>query len=105
MMLVKGPTMTWNVHELLPPQVSVALTVTRLVPIGKVEPLGGEPTRFSGALHPPKANAVKKTGVPLVVMAFVVMSPGQKTVTGGLAARAAVATPRSTRNKSEAKRE
>jgi hypothetical protein len=35
------------------PQLSLAVVVTVVVPMGKVLPLGGEEERFNGELHPP----------------------------------------------------
>jgi hypothetical protein len=45
-------TVTVNWQEALWPQLSVAITVTVVVPIGNVLPLGGFATIFTGG-HPP----------------------------------------------------
>ena len=46
-------TVTVNVQLVTFPQLSLAVVVTVVCPMGKVLPLGGEDERFSGELHPP----------------------------------------------------
>ena len=46
-------TVMVNVQLVEPPQLSLAVVVTVVVPMGKVLPLGGEDERFNGELHPP----------------------------------------------------
>ena len=46
-------TVTVNVQLVVLPQLSLAVVVTVVWPIGKVLPLGGEDERFSGELQPP----------------------------------------------------
>ena len=46
-------TVTVNVQLVLSPQLSLAVVVTVVWPIGKVLPLGGDEERFNGELHPP----------------------------------------------------
>ena len=46
-------TVTVNVQLVLSPQLSLAVVVTVVCPMGKVLPLGGEDDRFNGELHPP----------------------------------------------------
>ena len=50
---VFGLTVTVNVQLVLSPQLSLAVVVTVVWPIGKVLPLGGDEERFNGELHPP----------------------------------------------------
>ena len=50
---VFGLTVTVNVQLVVLPQLSLAVVVTVVWPIGKVLPLGGEDERFSGELQPP----------------------------------------------------
>ena len=50
---VFGLTVTVNVQLVLLPQLSLAVVVTVVWPIGKVLPLGGDEERFNGELHPP----------------------------------------------------
>ena len=46
-------TVMVNVQLVELPQLSLAVVVTVVVPMGKVLPLGGEEERFNGELHPP----------------------------------------------------
>jgi hypothetical protein len=55
------------------PQVSLAVHVTVVVPMGNVLPLGGLHTRFGGGLHPPLAVLLKNTVAPLGPLAITVM--------------------------------
>ena len=50
---VFGLTVMVNVQLVLFPQLSLAVVVTVVCPMGKVLPLAGEEERFSGELHPP----------------------------------------------------
>ena len=50
---VFGLTVTVNVQLVLLPQLSLAVVVTVVWPMGKVLPLGGDEERFSGELQPP----------------------------------------------------
>jgi len=46
-------TVMVNVQLVESPQLSLAVVVTVVVPMGKVLPLGGEEERFNGELQPP----------------------------------------------------
>ena len=46
-------TVTVKVQLVESPQLSLAVVVTTVWPMGKVLPLGGDDKRFSGELHPP----------------------------------------------------
>ena len=46
-------TVMVNVQLVELPQLSLAVVVTVVVPMGKVLPLGGEDERFNGELQPP----------------------------------------------------
>ena len=46
-------TVTVKVQLVESPQLSLAVVVTVVCPMGKVLPLGGEDDRFNGELHPP----------------------------------------------------
>ena len=50
---VFGLTVTVNVQLVVLPQLSLAVVVTMVWPMGKVLPLRGEEERFNGELHPP----------------------------------------------------
>ena len=50
---VFGLTVTVNVQLVVLPQLSLAVVVTMVWPMGKVLPLGGDDKRFKGELHPP----------------------------------------------------
>src|SRR5882724_6171579 len=63
------------------PQVSNAVTLTTLVPTGKVLPLGGVEMTV-GELQPPVAVAEKETVMPLETGAEVVMLEGQLSTNG-----------------------
>ncbi len=52
-------TVTTKPQLVEPPQVSLAVQVTGVVPIGKVLPLGGLQTRLGGGLQPPLAELEK----------------------------------------------
>jgi len=58
-----GLTVTLNEQFVLLPQLSVAMQVTRVVPSGKVLPLGGLQLTVVGP-QPPVAELEKKTGTP-----------------------------------------
>ena len=51
-------TVTWNEQLVLLPQESLAVTVTGVVPIGNVLPLGGMALTNGGGLQPPLAETV-----------------------------------------------
>jgi hypothetical protein len=51
-----GLTFTVKLHLVTVPQVSVAVQLTVVVPMGKVEPLGGVQVRDGGGLQPPLAE-------------------------------------------------
>ena len=71
-----GYTVTVKLHICVLPQVSLAVAVTVVVPIGNVLPLGGLATRFGG-VQPPLAVTVKNTVAPAGPVATVVMLLGQ----------------------------
>ena len=48
--------MTWKEHDAEPPQVSVAVQLTCVVPIGNVLPLGGLQLTDGAGPHPPEAE-------------------------------------------------
>ena len=75
--------MTVKLHMALFPQVSLAVTVTAVVPIGKVLPLGGLQLTNGGGLQPPVAVLVKKTLVPLELVVVTVMFVEQFSVMDG----------------------
>jgi hypothetical protein len=61
-------TITRKLQLVLLPQESLAVVVTRFVPIGKKLPLGGMEERVSGELQPPEAEVEKNTVVPLTLV-------------------------------------
>ena len=61
-------TVTWNEQLAELPQVSLAVQVTVLVPIGKVLPLGGLAVMVR-LVQPPLAVLLKKTVAPLALVA------------------------------------
>ena len=65
------------------PQASVTVTLTGVVPIGKLLPLGGVAVMFTGA-QPPVDEAEKNTTALLELVATVVMFDGQVSVNIGL---------------------
>ena len=74
---------TLKLHVLVCRQVSLAVQVTRVDPIGKVEPLEGVQTTV-GLSHPPPAEGESKvTGRPPLLVVYRVISAGQVNVTGG----------------------
>src|ERR1035441_2944302 len=81
-MLSCGYTVTVKLHVALLPQVSLAVAVTVVVPIGKVLPLGGLATTVGG-VQPPEAVTVKTPPAPLGRVAETVIFDGQEIVTCG----------------------
>ena len=77
-------TVTSKKRLLEAPQVSEAVTVTVVVPMGKVLPLGGLAVRKGGGLQPPLAVQVKKTVAPFELVAVTVRLLGQVTRNGGV---------------------
>jgi hypothetical protein len=75
-------TITWNEQLLVCPHVSLAVTNTVLVPIGKVLPLGGVAMTL-GVLQPPVALTLKKTTAPFEQVAVVVMLVEHVRLMGG----------------------
>jgi len=65
-------TVTEKLQLVLLPQVSLAVTDTRVVPMGKVLPLGGLATTLGGGLQPPLADTEKNTAAPLALVAVAV---------------------------------
>ena len=65
------------------PQLSVAMQVTVVIPMGKVLPLGGLHWTVGG-LHPPPAELLKNTVAPLELVAVTVMFVEQCSTIGGL---------------------
>lgn len=65
-------TITWNEQLVLLLQVSLAVTITVLVPIGKMLPLGGVAITL-GVLQPPVAETLKNTVAPFEQVATVVI--------------------------------
>ena len=78
-----GFTVTVKLQLVLLPQESLAVVVTKFVPIGKVLPLGGLAMTNGGGLQPPEAVAVKNTVAPLELVAVTVMLEGQVSTMGG----------------------
>lgn len=66
------------------PQLSLAVTLTVVVPTANVLPLGGEATMFGGGLQPPVAVTVKNTTMPFELDAVTVMLDEQLRLIGGL---------------------
>jgi hypothetical protein len=66
------------------PQVSLAVAVTVVVPIGNVLPLGGLAVKNGGGLQPPLAVTVKNTVAPFELVAVTVMFDEQLMLIGGL---------------------
>lgn len=79
-----GCTITWKLQLVNVPQVSLAVTVTVVVPVGNVLPLGGLAMMFGGGLQPPVAVAVKNTAMPFEPVAVTVMLEEQLRLIGGL---------------------
>ncbi len=73
--------MTVKLQFVLAPQVSEAVTITVVVPTGKVLPLGGLAITF-GVLQPPLAETLKKTVAPAALVAATVMLEEQLSVMG-----------------------
>jgi hypothetical protein len=67
-----GLTVTLKEQLVEPPQASLAVQVTNVVPSGKLPPLGGLQLRVSGA-QPPEAELLKKT-VALVLVQLAVVT-------------------------------
>src|ERR1035441_6424359 len=76
-------TVTWNEQLVLLPQESLAVTVTGVVPIGNVLPLGGMALTNGGGLQPPLAETVKNTVAPVEPVAATVMFEEQFRTIGG----------------------
>jgi hypothetical protein len=75
-------TVTVNVRLVLVPQLSEAVLVTVVTPIGNTLPLAGMEIAF-GELQPPLALTEKETFVPLVPVAATIMFVGQTRLMGG----------------------
>ena len=76
MVRVSLTTVTVKLHVAVLPQVSLAVTVTVVVPTGNVLPLGGLATTVGG-VHPPLALTVKNTVAPPGPVAATVIFDGQ----------------------------
>src|SRR5437763_472906 len=76
-----GFTVTWNVQVAELPQLSLAVQVTIVVPIGNVLPEGGLQTTVGVASHPPEAAGLYVTTAPAGPVALTVMSAGQVMLT------------------------
>ena len=77
-------TVTRNEQLVLVPHVSLAVTVTVVVPTGNVLPLGGLATTPGGGLQPPLAVTLKNTVAPLELVAVTVRLDEQLRLIGGL---------------------
>jgi hypothetical protein len=64
------------------PQLSLAVTITVVVPTGNVLPLGGVAVTF-GVEQPPLAETLKNTFAPLELVAVTVMFDEQFKTIGG----------------------
>ena len=67
-----GLTVTVKLQLVVLPQVSLAVLVTVVVPMGKVLPLGGKALTKGGGLQPPLAVTLKYTVAPLELVAVTV---------------------------------
>jgi hypothetical protein len=81
--LLGGLTVMVKLQLVLPPQLSLAVQVTVVVPTGKVLPLGGLQVTVGGGLHPPLAELVKNTVAPPGPVALTVRLDEQLRVSRG----------------------
>jgi len=72
-----GFTVTVKVPEPMLPVASVAVHVTVVVPMGKVDPEGGVQTAPTGPSTASTAEALKVATAPAVLVAATVRSPGR----------------------------
>lgn len=78
-----GLTVTVKLQLVEPPQLSLAVTSTGVVPIGNVLPLGGLAVTNGGGLQPPVAVTVKNTTIPFELVAVTVRLEEQLRLIGG----------------------
>ena len=75
--------MTVKLQLVVLPQLSLAVLITVVVPIGKVLPLGGTAVTKGGGLQPPLAMTLKYTMAPPELVALTVRFEEQVSSSGG----------------------